>query len=195
MLFSTVLRYLAESNEQCSGESPCKTCASVMSARVWKLDCMRTNIYKELDIFHPGFIDPAALTMRPPAQGLFEILYCRLIEQWKSGSVSGSDRCVVRVSHATHDRGPMLLPALLYKQNTDDSAGNCGADKETLGRKAVFLDESKEQISAKFLSHVKTTISSADNSDLNDLVGPTLRLASAMIRDRNVSHDIRKHPT
>ncbi|KAI4168542.1 MAG: hypothetical protein LQ343_006328 [Gyalolechia ehrenbergii] len=79
----------------------------------------------------------------------------------------------------------MLLPALLYKQNTDDSAGNCGADKETLGRKAVFLDESKEQISAKFLSHVKTTISSADNSDLNDLVGPTLRLASAMIRDRN----------
>ena len=35
----------------CSGESPCKTCASVTSARIWKLECLRTNIYKELDIY------------------------------------------------------------------------------------------------------------------------------------------------
>ena len=43
-----------ERNNQCSGEIPCKTCASVVSARVWKLDCMRTSIYKEVDIFRIG---------------------------------------------------------------------------------------------------------------------------------------------
>ncbi|KAL9609106.1 MAG: hypothetical protein Q9167_006102 [Letrouitia subvulpina] len=32
-------------------DNPCKTCASVTCARIWKLDCVRTNIYKELEVY------------------------------------------------------------------------------------------------------------------------------------------------
>ena len=37
---------------QCSGDTPCKTCAAVASARVWKLDCIRTSIMKEFELYH-----------------------------------------------------------------------------------------------------------------------------------------------
>jgi len=37
---------------QCSGDNPCKTCAAVTSARVWKLDCIRTSIVKEFELYH-----------------------------------------------------------------------------------------------------------------------------------------------
>ncbi len=37
---------------QCSGDNPCKACAAVASARVWKLDCIRTSIVREFELYH-----------------------------------------------------------------------------------------------------------------------------------------------
>ncbi|CBF87888.1 hypothetical protein AN1232.2 [Aspergillus nidulans FGSC A4] len=36
----------------CSGDSPCTTCASVESARLWKHPCIRTRIADEFELYH-----------------------------------------------------------------------------------------------------------------------------------------------
>ncbi|KAL8938005.1 MAG: hypothetical protein Q9211_003406, partial [Gyalolechia sp. 1 TL-2023] len=159
------------------------TCASVMSARVWKLDCMRTNIYKELDIFHPGFKDPASSTTTPRAAGLFTALSSRLLEQWHSQRVSESDRCFVKVAHANRDASTMLFQARWCKQDNDHNARSRASDQEVSDKSAVFLDESTEQISITLLSHVESTVSHLGDSDPNTMIGPTLRLASTLTRE------------
>ncbi|KAL8938251.1 MAG: hypothetical protein Q9216_003991 [Gyalolechia sp. 2 TL-2023] len=167
----------------CSGESPCKTCASVTSARVWKLGCMRTNIYREIDMFYPRSKDPGMSNMKPSTTGLFSSLSSRLLEQWHSQRVSESDRCFIRVTRTSCDKSPMLFPARWYKRNNND--GSRGGKQEVFesDRNTVFLDESKEQISITLLSHVESTISHLDDSDPNNLIGPTCRLASTLTRE------------
>ncbi|KAI9786506.1 MAG: hypothetical protein M1835_003048 [Candelina submexicana] len=39
----------------CSGESPCSTCNSVESARLWKQPCIRTRIAEEMEMYSAGW--------------------------------------------------------------------------------------------------------------------------------------------
>lgn len=39
---------------QCSGDSPCQTCASVESARLWKQPCIRTRLVEECELYGAG---------------------------------------------------------------------------------------------------------------------------------------------
>lgn len=41
---------------QCSGDSPCSTCASVESARLWKQPCIRTRLAEEFELYTAGTI-------------------------------------------------------------------------------------------------------------------------------------------
>ncbi|KAL1853068.1 hypothetical protein Plec18170_005650 [Paecilomyces lecythidis] len=38
----------------CSGDSPCSTCSSVESARLWKQPCIRTRIAEEFELYNAG---------------------------------------------------------------------------------------------------------------------------------------------
>lgn len=39
---------------KCSGGSPCKTCATVESARLWKQPCIRTRLVEECELYGAG---------------------------------------------------------------------------------------------------------------------------------------------
>lgn len=39
---------------ECSGESPCSTCAGIESARLWKLPCTRARVADELQLYSVG---------------------------------------------------------------------------------------------------------------------------------------------
>lgn len=39
---------------KCSDGDPCSTCASVESARLWKMPCMRTRVTSEYELYSAG---------------------------------------------------------------------------------------------------------------------------------------------
>ncbi|KAL8830258.1 MAG: hypothetical protein Q9170_005810, partial [Blastenia crenularia] len=159
------------------------TCASVLSARVWKLDCVRTNIYKELEIFHAGTShDSGPLTMGPRAPGLLEILSSRLLERRKSSGVSESDRCSIRVGLSRSDASPMSFSARAYKLENAEITESRQAEE---GRTFFLLDEQMEQLSAKLLPYMQATVSLAQYTELDGLVGPTMRLSSRLKQEGN----------
>lgn len=58
---------------QCSGDSPCNTCAGIESARLWKLPCTRARIADELQLYSAGtlcrcFKSRMLLIVRRPLQ-------------------------------------------------------------------------------------------------------------------------------
>jgi len=60
-----VPRWTIIDHQQCSGESPCKSCLAVTTQRVWKLECTRTSIYKELELYSAGPSLAAFITPYP----------------------------------------------------------------------------------------------------------------------------------
>lgn len=162
-----------------------------MSARVWKLDCVRTNIYKELHIFHASAThDTGSSTTKPRAPGLFEVLSSRLLKQWKNQDYSESDQRFISIAQANSDATPITLPARLYKRKVEDNSGSCDSNEKFPDRSATFLDETLEQISAKLLPHMQATISHLNYKEPDPLIGPTIRQALRLAQEGNVSHGL-----
>ncbi|KAL8717791.1 MAG: hypothetical protein Q9225_005006, partial [Loekoesia sp. 1 TL-2023] len=157
-----------------------------MSARVWKLDCVRTNIYKELDIFHAGAThDPGSSTTRPPAPGLFEVLSSRLLEQWKNQDHSESGQRFISIAQANSDAAPITLPVRWCKRNVEDNCRSRDSNEKLPDRSSIFLDGTSEQISAKLLPHMQSTISHSDYKEPDALIGPTIRRALRFAQEGN----------
>ncbi|KAI4235839.1 MAG: hypothetical protein LQ349_002904 [Xanthoria aureola] len=128
----------------CSGESPCKTCASVVSARVWKLDCMRTSIYKEVEIFRTGF---------------FRKLASRPLERWKEQQSQERVECFVKLASGAGDAISLCcISQLDRRKNSHGLEGHDVDDFQSLSGNLICIDETTDQILSKLLPSLRTTI-------------------------------------
>ncbi|KAL8986649.1 MAG: hypothetical protein Q9177_004071, partial [Variospora cf. flavescens] len=157
----------------CSGESPCKTCASVTSARVWKLDCVRTNIYKELDIFHPDI--NVGNDSSTPEPGYPEALASQLLTHRENNGPAQGDRYRIGVKYANSDASPMPFTIQLCKQQTVDGTEDPAIGQNANVRDATLLNDSTDQIAAKLLPYMRATISHPSYEEVDPLIGRTLR--------------------
>ena len=165
---------------------------------MWKLECVRTNIYKELEIFDMcAGHELRTPTSKQRAPGLFESLASRLLEQWKSQSASVSDQYVVKIRHCGSNAAAMHFAARSYESNGSSDAGRSDPD-HLLSGSALFLDETWEQISTKLSSHIQAAMSQPNYfteagsllGQPDPLLGPTIVLAERMARGEDVSYCI-----
>ncbi|KAL8689986.1 MAG: hypothetical protein Q9218_004471 [Villophora microphyllina] len=164
----------------CSGESPCKTCASVISARVWKLDCVRTNVHKELDMFQTG---------------VFAILANQDRERWRDPGSSTSGDCSARYACAAREVASVAFAAQVdLRQLT--SWGAVASKPSTLPtpESILFFDETTEQISSKLLQHMHAALSHPSYQDPSPLIGPTIHAALKLIREEFAAPEIPASP-
>ncbi|KAL9604556.1 MAG: hypothetical protein Q9179_001816 [Wetmoreana sp. 5 TL-2023] len=158
----------------CSGESPCNTCASVISARVWKLDCVRTNIYKELDVFNTG---------------AFGIMASRLLERSQGQSRLRRGQYSIRFAHAEKDVAPISFGARLEQRQDTQNAGTFGTETLPTALEVPFLDETPEQISSKLLPYMQMTISHLSYEEPSRFMGPSIRTALKIVQAGNEHPD------
>ncbi|KAL8948146.1 MAG: hypothetical protein Q9222_005645 [Ikaeria aurantiellina] len=119
------------------------TCASVVSARVWKLDCVRTNIYKELEVFQTG---------------LFQEFASRFLEHYKFESGMTSRQCYVNYVSTESDVRPMSFSSQDTIQGNSQQRGEPQPNEEHEEINARYLNETTEQISSKLLPFMQAIV-------------------------------------
>ncbi|KAL9604496.1 MAG: hypothetical protein Q9219_000461 [cf. Caloplaca sp. 3 TL-2023] len=129
--------------------------------------------------------DFTPLMARSQAPGPFQFLSSRLLERWNDQGASQSGRCFVRIAYATSEPDPMILPAQLHGHQMEGKLERCDTNEELSDGTAVSLDETMEQTASHLLPHMLATISRSNYEDSGPLIGPTLDLASRLIRERN----------
>ncbi|KAL8673372.1 MAG: hypothetical protein Q9168_002198, partial [Polycauliona sp. 1 TL-2023] len=128
----------------CSGESPCKTCASVVSARVWKLDCMRTSIYKEVDVFCTGYFGKMA---------------SRQLERCEEQKSQERGECFIKFATGATDSGSSLS-FICQLDRRKEAGGFETRDHHTQGpmQRIMCIDGTADQILSKLLPYMRKTI-------------------------------------
>ncbi len=168
------------------------------SARVWKLECVRTNIYKELDLFNAG------LTYHPgdsllelpgpgpgPGPGPFEALTVKLLKNRQDKGFLKAGQSSIRLSYLTDRVAPMVFSAQAYTKQVCDETGSRGRHSTANEGNATLLNAPTEQIFTQLLSHMQSVITDIEYEELHPLTGPTLRLVLRILKDGNVGYPLR----
>ncbi|KAL8973703.1 MAG: hypothetical protein Q9197_002054 [Variospora fuerteventurae] len=161
---------IGSSHQTCSSE---KLLRRAQKVRVWKLDCVRTNIHKELDIFHPDInVGNDSSTPEPRYP---EALASQLSTHRENNGLAQGDRYCIGVKYANSDASPMPFTIQLCKQQTVDGTEAPAIGQNANVRDATLLKDSTDQIAAKLLPYMRATISHPSYEEVDSLIGRTLR--------------------
>ena len=109
----------------CSGDTPCKTCASVESARIWKGKCVRTRLSDEMDLWSGKLFDARARAKLTATTG-------------PSGSDESSGFVEVTFSNSCEK---INLPAKAAKNSKADRSGASEKQEEAQANIVWHLEE------------------------------------------------------
>ncbi|KAL4905882.1 hypothetical protein BDW74DRAFT_13999 [Aspergillus multicolor] len=155
----------------CSGDSPCTTCASVESARLWKHPCIRTRIADEFELFNANlhatlaFHDVGSIRN----QVKFDIFAGRI--------------------EVTHFEESLIFVTLAGQQGHKTSTSTLDPQLQGLGddpqfqgplQEVYLLDSDMEDIPGKVELYIKKTGSMFYEREASDIIRPTLMLASEL---------------
>lgn len=175
---------------QCSGESPCKTCAAVVSARVWKLDCIRTNIFKEFELYstsenHLPYSSPVMANARKD-------LLDSLARYTANAATSQSEKlaCSIGASHGTMHHHSLKFTALTVHPTfleLNVNVGTTSSAEDILKSIQTFGDETQSMIAINIQHYAETMGGTFRSERGSAFMRPTLQLAAAISTDKTVS--------
>lgn len=157
----------------CSEGTPCKTCAGVGTARLWKGRCLRTRLADEFDAWNAGLFQARARLGVPPAvEGMFGshqpgYIEARLFANVERGDL---DSC-------------LKLAAIRYSRDLQhDPDTEIAGDLMLLDGGDQSLDEGNE-LSVKIREYCKagSTLESAIDAEPSRFIRATLRQAQALL--------------
>ncbi|RDW76407.1 uncharacterized protein DSM5745_06399 [Aspergillus mulundensis] len=155
----------------CSGDSPCTTCASVESARLWKHPCIRTRIADEFELFNANlhatlaFHDVGSIRN----QVKFDVFAGRI--------------------EVTHFEESLIFVTLAGQQGHKTSTSTLDPQLQGLGddpqfqgplQEVYLLDSDMEDIPGKVELYIKKTGSMFYEREASDIMRPTLMLAAEL---------------
>ncbi|RAK95798.1 uncharacterized protein BO80DRAFT_248985 [Aspergillus ibericus CBS 121593] len=159
----------------CSGDSPCTTCASVESARLWKHPCIRTRIAEE-----------------------FELYSANLHATLAYHDVSGI-RNQIKFEHyagrieVTHFEESMVYVTFSGLQGHKASASTLDPQLQALGDDSQFqgplhelylLDSDADDLPGKIEMYIKKTAPFFYERETSDFMRPTLMLAAELSQQK-----------
>ncbi|KAL6239822.1 hypothetical protein BDW75DRAFT_197477 [Aspergillus navahoensis] len=159
----------------CSGDSPCTTCASVESARLWKHPCIRTRIADEFELYNANlhatlaFHDVSSIRN----QVKFDIFAGRI--------------------EVTHFEESMLFVTLAGQQGHKASASTLDPQLQGLGDETQFqgplqevylLDNDMDDIPGKVEMYIKKASLFFYEREASDVIRPTLMLAAELAQQK-----------
>ncbi|KAL4997142.1 hypothetical protein BDV10DRAFT_97290 [Aspergillus recurvatus] len=159
----------------CSGDSPCTTCASVESARLWKHPCIRTRIADEFELYNANlhatlaFHDVSSIRN----QVKFDIFAGRI--------------------EVTHFEESMVFVTLAGQQGHKASASTLDPQLQGLGDETQFqgplqevylLDNDMDDVPGKVEMYIKKAGPFFYEREASDVVRPTLMLAAELAQQK-----------
>ncbi|KAL4976793.1 hypothetical protein BDW66DRAFT_134307 [Aspergillus desertorum] len=159
----------------CSGDSPCTTCASVESARLWKHPCIRTRIADEFELYNANlhatlaFHDVSSIRN----QVKFDIFAGRI--------------------EVTHFEESMVFVTLAGQQGHKASASTLDPQLQGLGDETQFqgplqevylLDNDMDDIPGKVEMYIKKAGPFFYEREASDVIRPTLMLAAELAQQK-----------
>lgn len=158
---------------------------------------MRTNIHKELDIFHTGTFfkrndtEPVLI-----AAETFGILASWHRDRWKIMEFREPVECFARFCHAERDVPPFNLAARGDLQQYVSRESRASEQHPMVTPETIpLLDDPTEQISAKLLAHMLAAISHPIHKITSPLIGPTILAALKLIQQGDLPPDVATSPT
>ncbi|KAL8929935.1 MAG: hypothetical protein Q9208_001079 [Pyrenodesmia sp. 3 TL-2023] len=150
------------------------------------LDCVRTNIYKELDIFHAGSTyDLGSSLLDLPNLGPFEALTSLLWKKWQDRRLEEAGQSSVRLSYFADLAFPVFFPAQFYQREDSDDAQSHDRGHRPDEKSAALAKEPTEQMSTKLLCHMRSGVAQSDYEEPYPFTGPTLRLVLRILNGEN----------
>nr|XP_001392358.2 Zn(II)2Cys6 transcription factor [Aspergillus niger CBS 513.88] len=159
----------------CSGDSPCTTCASVESARLWKHPCIRTRIAEEFELYNAN-------------------LHATLAYHDVSGI-----RNQIKFEHyagrieVTHFEESMVYVTFSGLQGHKASASTLDPQLQALGDDSQFqgplhelylLDSDADDLPGKIEMYIKKTAPFFYERETSDFMRPTLLLAAELSQQK-----------
>ncbi|PLB43898.1 hypothetical protein P170DRAFT_430904 [Aspergillus steynii IBT 23096] len=159
----------------CSGDSPCTTCASVESARLWKHPCIRTRIAEEFELYNANL--HATLAYHDVSS---------IRNQLKFEHYAG------RIE-VTHFEESLVFVTFSTLQAHKPSASTLDPQLQGLGDDSQFqgplselflLDSDADDLPGKIEMYIKKTASSFYERESSEFMRPTLMLASELSQQK-----------
>ncbi|KAF9889199.1 hypothetical protein FE257_007512 [Aspergillus nanangensis] len=159
----------------CSGDSPCTTCASVESARLWKHPCIRTRIAEEFESFNANL--HATLAYHDVSS---------IRNQIKFEHYAGR----IEVTHFVES---MVYVTFSGLQGLKPSASTLDPQLQDLGNESQFqgpfheiylLDSDADDLPGKLELYIKKTAPFFYEREASEFMHPTLLLASELSQQK-----------
>ncbi|KAJ5893970.1 hypothetical protein N7495_005661 [Penicillium taxi] len=159
----------------CSGDTPCTTCASVESARLWKQPCIRTRLAEEFDLYNAN---------------LHTTLAYHDISAIKSQIKFEHYGGRIDVTHA-EESGVMFMTATgLQGHRTSNSALDpqlqAIGDQQFSGQsqEIYLLDTDAEDVTGKLEIYLKKSTSMFIDRETSPLIKPTMLMAAELLQEK-----------
>ena len=160
----------------CSGETPCSTCRSVESARLWKGKCLRTRVADEFGLWSTNlFYTRAKIEVPAAVHGLEQQALPGRIE---ARFFTGSDLCV---SFAVKAYGET-------KTGVDPDMHDSPSENANGSPRIWLLDEGDSMVE-KLESYVARVTESLASSEQSDFMRVTLLRAVSLIQAEEIAQD------
>ncbi|KAB8069081.1 hypothetical protein BDV29DRAFT_58408 [Aspergillus leporis] len=159
----------------CSGDSPCTTCASVESARLWKHPCIRTRIAEEFELYNANLHATLAY---------HDVSGVR--NQVKFEHYAGR----IEVTHFEESMVYVTFSALQgHKPSTstlDPQLQGLGDDTQFQGplHELYLLDSDADDLPGKLEMYIKKTAQFFYEREASEVMRPTLLLASELSQQK-----------
>ncbi|KAA8652075.1 hypothetical protein EYZ11_005554 [Aspergillus tanneri] len=159
----------------CSGDSPCTTCASVESARLWKHPCIRTRIAEEFELYNANL--HATLAYHDVSSIRNQIKF-----EHYAGRIE-----------VTHFEESMVYVTFSALQGHKPSASTLDPQLQGLGDDSQFqgplselylLDSDSDDLPGKLEMYIKKTAAFFYEREASDFMRPTLMLAAELSQQK-----------
>ncbi|RHZ65558.1 hypothetical protein CDV55_104265 [Aspergillus turcosus] len=159
----------------CSGDSPCTTCASVESARLWKHPCIRTRIAEEFELYNANL--HATLAYHDVSS---------IKNQVKFEHYAGR----IEVTHFEESMVYITFSALQGHKPSmstlDPQLQGLGDDPQFQGplHELYLLDSDADDLPGKIEMYIKKTAPYFYERETSEIIKPTLMLASELSQQK-----------
>ncbi|KAL4796371.1 hypothetical protein BDV19DRAFT_80532 [Aspergillus venezuelensis] len=159
----------------CSGDSPCTTCASVESARLWKHPCIRTRIADEFELYNANL--HATLAYHDVSSIKNQVKF---------------DHYAGRIE-VTHFEESMIFVTFSGLQGHKASTSTLDPQLQGLGDETQFqgplqelylLDNDQDDLPGKIEMYIKKTAPFFYEREASDVMRPTLMLAAELAQQK-----------
>lgn len=146
----------------CSGGTPCNTCKSVVSSRLWKQPCIRKRLGEEFDLYNAGVHNTIAY---------------HEANRIKSTTKALSSRHHLKVTHA---QASFLPPAELQVRRRVTLEASSENDKTVIYSPDLSVDAATE-----IESYIKQTRSTFIEHEPSQFMRGTLKVAEALLAEKH----------